>query len=99
MLLHEIISLSEQSETGILIEEIAKYKRSLVTYYKEYYCCEPVLIVTAVFNAAQYGFIAPCDQFSWAIDTYLNSDDSLNEEGKETERELINFQSIMLSNL
>lgn len=99
MLLHEIISLSEQSETGILIEEIAKYKRSLVTYYKEYYNCEPVLVVTSVFNACQYGFIASAEEINDAIDTYLNADDTLDEEDKENERELINFQSIMLSNL
>jgi hypothetical protein len=99
MKLHEIIAISEESTTGILIEEIAKYKRSLKTYFESYYNSEPVLVVTSVFNACSYGFIAPAKDMFDAIEVYLNADDTLTEEDKEQSREVISSQSIMLYSL
>lgn len=99
MLLHEIISISEKGESGILLELIAPYKKSLITYFSSYYNCEPVLIVTSVFNACAYGFIAPSNEMNEAIETYLGADDSLTEEDKESEREVISFNSKMLKDV
>lgn len=99
MKLHEIIAISEEGTTGILIELIIPYKKSLKTYFERYYNSEPVLIVTDVFNACQYGFICPANEMSEAIETYLNANDTLSEEDKEYEREVISAQSIMLYSL
>lgn len=98
MLLHQIIKLSEEGKTGILIELIQPYKKSLSTYFERYYTSKPALVVTAVFNAAQYGFICPSDEMQEAIETYLNGSD-LSEEDKESEREIILFNSLMLETL
>ncbi len=95
--LSQIIDLSIESKTGILIETICSYKRSLLTYFKDYYLSEPVLVVTAVFNAAQYGFIAPANELHEAVETYLS--DMEEGEDKEAERELIMFNSILLEKL
>jgi hypothetical protein len=99
MKLHEIIEISEQGTSGILIEIIAKYKKSLLTYFKEYYNCEPILIVTTVFNAAQYGFIAPSNEICDAIYNYVDSMNLETEEDRQNEIELISFQSIPLNKL
>lgn len=95
MQLHEIISISEKGTSSILLELLHPYKRSLYTYFKDYYCSEPVLIITDVMNAAQYGFIAPANEMHEAISTYLQDSD-LTEQEKEEQTELICFQSIML---
>lgn len=90
MKLHEIIAHNENPKTEILIESMAPYFKSLRTYYEAYYCQECVLMVTTVFNAAQYGKIVPANEFSEAIDEYTDDED---------EKELINFQSQMLNNI
>ena len=60
--LHEIINYSEKL-TPVLIELIVPYKKSLLTYYKDQYKNDPILVVTSVFNAAQYGFITCADNY------------------------------------
>ena len=101
MKLHEIIEANSQPDRSILIEEIHKYKRSLTAYYKDQFGTrnELILMVTDVFNAAQYGKIVSANEFSEAIDEYLETDSTLTEEEKEEQRELINFNSIPLSKL
>jgi hypothetical protein len=99
MLLHEIISISERGTSAVRIDFIVPYKKSLKTYFERYYNSEPVLIVTAVFNACSYGFICPANEMHDAIDIYLNEDKELSEEDKEQEREVISSQSIMLYSL
>ena len=95
MKLHEIITTNEKGTSAILTELLYKYKKSLYIYYKDLFCCEPVLMVTTIFNAAQYAIIAPSNEFNEAIEHYLNND-NMSEEDRESEKELISFQSIML---
>jgi hypothetical protein len=96
MNLSQIIETNETGKQSILTELLYKYKKSLYTYYKSYYNCEPVLMVTDVFNTCQYALIVPSNEFNDAIDTYLE-DSELTEEEKQDQVELISFQSIMLS--
>src|SRR5947207_846883 len=96
--LSQIIALSEESKTGIDISIIAKYKKSLLTYFNSYYNCEPFLIVTDVFNAVQYGFIAPANELHDALDTYFEESTDTEEEIEEY-KETILFNSIPLSKL
>tara|TARA_R110000868_G_scaffold400868_1_gene675583 strand:+ start:719 stop:1015 length:297 start_codon:yes stop_codon:yes gene_type:complete len=95
MLLHEIIKINDKGTLSILTETLYKYKKSLYTYYKDMFCGEPILMVTSVFNAAQYAIIVPSNEFTDAIDTYLQSEE-LSEEERQNEVELISYQSIML---
>jgi len=96
MNLSQIISTNDNGTQAILTEILFKYKKSLFTYYSRYFNCEPILMITDVFNAAQYALIVPANEFNDAIDTYLEGND-MNEEERENERELISFQSIPLS--
>lgn len=96
MLLHEIISTNDQGTSSILCELLFKYKKSLCTYYSRYYNSELILMVTTVFNAAQYALIVPANEFHEAIDAYLQGSD-LTEEERGQEMELISFQSIPFS--
>ena len=100
MKLHEIIAANEVDTTSVLIEKLIPYKQSLLTYYANEFPrnSEPLLMVTSVFNAAQYGKIV-CDfELCEAIDAYL-VDSDLTEEEWDHEVELISFQSIMLKDL
>jgi len=97
MKLHEIIEANETPGLSIEIQEIKKYKKSLTTYYK-YHNDQLILMVTAIFNACQYGKIVSANEFNEAIEEHINTDD-MSEEDKEDERELISFNSILLANL
>jgi len=90
MKLHEIIDVNDKGTDSILTEELYKYRKSLFAYYSDLFCSEPVLMVTDVFNAAQYALIVPQDEMNDAQAIYLQERDCSQE------RELINFQSIML---
>jgi hypothetical protein len=94
MLLHEIISANEVSDQSILIEKILPYKKSLQVIFPD-----AILMVTDVFNAAQYGKIVSSSDFSDAVEEYVNTIPDLTEEEKEEQIELINFQSIPLCKL
>lgn len=102
MLLHQIISANENHEQSILIEKLMPYKKSLLTYYCNDFGKrnEPMLMVTDVFNAAQYGKIVPSNDFIEAICSYLNDNDCMNEESENfAAYETICFNSIPLSKL
>jgi len=96
MNLSQIIATCDQGTSSILTELLFKYKKSLYTYYKAFHCCEPMLLVTDVFNACQYAIVVPENQFTEAVEAYLDAAD-LDEETKEMERENIYFNSIPLS--
>ncbi len=97
MNLAQIIEINDKGTSGILTELLYKYKKSLFTYYSNYFNCEPILMVTDVFNAAQYAIIVPANEFHEAINHYLDADNSLTDEEKESSIELISYQSIPLS--
>jgi hypothetical protein len=93
MKLHEIITANEEGKE-ILIEALLPYRKSLNVLMPN-----SVLMVTMVSNAVQYGRIVPIEGFSEVLEEYVNSQDDMTEEDKEAEKELINFQSIMLKDL
>lgn len=102
MKLHEIIKANECHTTSILIEEIIKYKRSLLTYYTDLFCCEPILMVTDVMNACQYGKIVPATDFTEAIYAYMEVpyvDEEDTDSDEFVQYETINFNSMPLSKL
>lgn len=102
MKLHEIIEANECHTTSILIEEIIKYKRSLLTYYKDQFIYEPILMVTDVMNAVQYGKIVSTDEFQEAVYAFMGVS-YVDEEDTESEQfaqyETICFNSMLLSKL
>ena len=98
--LHEIIELNEKPHTSILIELLIPYKYSLYTYYKDYFCGEPVLMVTCVCNAVQYGKIVSSQDFTDSVIDWINDPDCIDEESENFgEYETICFNSIPLSKL
>ena len=98
MKLHEIIKINDKGTDSILIELLIPYKRSLNTYYSDLFPSDPVLMVTDVFNASQYGIIVPSGEFHEAMSIYLDGSE-LNKEDREMEEEVISFNSIPLSKL
>lgn len=96
--LHEIHDLNESDYNSMLIELLIPYKKSLYTLFKERYCSEPILVVTSVSNAAQYGFISSENSFSEDVENWVASME-LDGEEHENEIELIGFNSIMLKDL
>lgn len=102
MKLHEIIAANESDTQSILIEKMLPYKKSLLAYYKSYFGSrnEPMVMVTDVFNAAQYGKIVPANDFLDAINAYLQ-DYNCSDETSENfaAYETICFNSIPLSKL
>lgn len=99
MLLHEIISANEVEEKSILVEKLLPYKKSLLTYYSDLFCCDPILMVVSVSNSAQYAKIVSSNEFSEAIESYVKSIPDLSEEDQECEMETISFNSILLNTL
>ena len=99
MKLHEIIEANEVPDQSILIESLMPYKKLLLTYYSDAFCDrDPMLMVTDVFNAAQYGKIINPDELLEAIGDYL-SDSYLSDEDRANAIEEIMFNSVFLENL
>lgn len=102
MKLHEIIEANESHTDSILIELLIPYKKSLLVYYRDEFMCEPILMVTDVMNAAQYGKIVSSNAFSEAVCAYMEVDyvDESNIESDEfAQYETICANSIFLEKL
>jgi hypothetical protein len=83
MNLSEIIAQNEKADESILYELIHPYLKSLYVYYKDLFCSEPILMITDVTNAAQYGRIVSSNEFSEAICDYIGID--LEPEDQESD--------------
>jgi hypothetical protein len=96
MKLHEIIETMEKPGFSIATELLYPYRKSLLAYYTDIFCCEPVLMITDVFNVGAYGRIVPSNDFLEAIEEYVGHDPELSDEDREGAIEVINFNSRML---
>jgi hypothetical protein len=101
-----IIEANNKQDQSILFESLHPYLKSLYIYYKDLFGCEPVLMVTDVFNACQYAKIVPANDFNEAINAYLNvSYIEVEQDNKNFDSDLfaqyetINFNSKMLIDL
>lgn len=97
MKLHEIIKLNEDPQMAILIEKMLPYRKLLLIYYRNIFLSEPVMMVTSVSNAAQYGKIVPAREFVEAMREWVDQEQS--EEDIQFEMEVIAANSMMLSDL
>jgi len=99
MKLHEIITAFE-NDKELSYEQIAPFKKSLYTYFKDQFCCEPVLMVTFATNALQGCKIVPSDEFANCVIDYIGNPDA-DDEGSEdfAEYETINFNSKMMADI
>jgi len=103
---HEIITTNSEPTTSIEYGTLQPYLKSLYVYYKDLFNCEPILMVTDVFNAAQYAKIVPSNEFLDALCEYMGvpyivveqDADDFNEE-LFSQYETINFNSVLLSKL
>jgi len=101
--LFEIIEINEDDQKSLLIELMVPYKRSLVTYFEDYFCTNDlILMVTSVTNATSYGKIVPASDFYDAVCAYLQVD-YIDEEDTESDifgyYETICANSLPLNNL
>lgn len=113
MKLHEIITINADPKKSILYELLHPYLNSLYIFYKDLYNCEPVVMVTEIFNAAQYVKIVSSNEFFEAIDDYLEKpfedgenfvsipEDTTSQdlEDYDNQVETINFNSKLLKDL
>jgi hypothetical protein len=98
--LHEIIETNDKPENSLLIESLIPYKKSLYIYYKDNLCSDPVLMVTSVCNAVQYGKIVSSNDFTEEVINWIDDPDCMSEDNENfAEYETICFNSIMLENL
>lgn len=99
MKLHEIIKAVENDEE-LMYEHVAPYKKTLYHYFKDQFCCEPVVMITFVCNAMQGAKIVSSNEFIDAICNYLE-DYSCTDENSENfgEYETICANSFMMSDL
>ena len=80
-------------------EEIVPYKKLLYRYYKEFYNCEPVLLVEPVSNAITGVMVVPEMVVADAIDDYINSLQCDDNEAVEYTKELILSCSVFLKDV
>ena len=97
MNLQELISAFKNNESASY-EKVYPYKKLLYAYYKEVYMCDPVLIVTDVFNAVQFVAVCPFTDVTDWISDYLNQFD-MNDSEKLDSTETILFNSRPLKDL
>lgn len=104
MKMFEIIDVmldADKENLAVEHDQIAKYKRSLYKYFKDYFCCEPVCMVTSVTNNSAYMRIVPSDEYSECVEYWVN--DSLDENDTDEDREAykahIDHSSVFLSDL
>lgn len=100
MKLHQILTLNEVPTQSILFDKLQPYLKSLYVYYKDMFCCEPVLMVTDVCNAAQYVKIVPSNELNEAICEYLENYTCDNSENENfCHFETIHFNSRLLKDI
>lgn len=101
MKLAEIILKNDNENVSFNYEILHPYLKSLYTYYKDFFCCEPILMVTDVFNACSYAKIVPSNEFTDCVCEYLNieSHEIENNDDHLVNFETINFNSKMLKDI
>lgn len=104
MKMYEIIDVmldADKEHLSVEYEQIAKYKRSLYKYFKDYFCCEPVCMVTSVTNNSCYMRIVPSNEFAECVECWINDslDENDTDEDIEAHREYIDASSMMFSDL
>lgn len=104
MKLHEIIDVMldvDKEHLSVEYDQISKYKRSLYSYFSDYFCCEPVCMVTSVTNNSAYMRIVPSDEFSECVENWINdtSDEDDTNEDMEAHKGHIYHSSLMFSDL
>jgi len=94
----EILAFNEEATKSILFEKVQPCLKSLYIFYKDLFNCEPVLMVTDVFNAAQYIKIVSSEEFLEAVCAYIGCEEyelQINDEYL-SQFETINFNSKLL---
>lgn len=97
----EFIELNKVHTTAIEFLNLQPIKKSLYIFYKDLFGCEPVLMVTDVFNAAQYVKIVPSNEFDESICDYIGCEvyEIQNNDEYLAQFETINFNSILLKDI
>lgn len=97
----EFIELNKVQTTAIEYSNLHPIKNSLYIFYKDLFCCEPVVMVTDVMNAAQYVKIVPSNEFNEAVCAYIGCEvyEIQNDDNFLAQFETINFNSKLLKDI
>ena len=99
MKLHEIIDRAYALKS-IPYGEIKARKKQLMAYFKGTYNCEAVVIIWNVTNAGANATITTENEYFEGVDLVMDQYfPNLEQEEKEDQKELINFQSVMLKTI
>lgn len=95
-----------ENRNMVSFQEIYPYRKSLYLLLKDYFCEEPVFMITLLTNAIQAGKIVPANEFNDELLDEVNKDNEefaiLEEEMDEDtfmEFETINFNSQFLKDV
>lgn len=101
MKLNKIIETNINENVSFNYEILQPYLKSLYVFFKDHYSCEPVLMVTDVFNACSYAKIVSSNEFTESICEYLDIQcyNSENTQDYLMNFEQINFNSKLLKDL
>ena len=85
------------AESGKLISYdcLYPYRHTVAAYFKAYYCCSPVFMVTFLSNNSCIGYIVSEEEFNEAIDEALQAE-KLTVEEYDQEKEIISANSFYL---
>lgn len=92
MNLQEVIRVNETPGLSCLIENMLPYKKMLLVYFANYFCCKKddlILVVTSVTNATAYGFITGPNEVIESVQDWC-ADDPENEREDNIETILSN---------
>lgn len=90
----------ESYEYNFSIDDILKYKKSILTYYEQFYANDPIFLVTSVTNNSCIGFITSSSDFIEEICAYLDDYNCQDEESENFgEFETICFNSKFVKDL
>ena len=101
MKLHEIIAHTDNQE-AILYDCLQPYLKSLHTYFKDEFGCEPLALAVSVTNACQYILIVPENEAHEALLHYFSDEEleyQLSDEELENAIETTFAQSFTFSQL
>jgi hypothetical protein len=98
VMLHQLI---EKIENGgkISYEELHPYRRSIRTYFYDYYMSEPIFMVTILTNTIAGGYIVSAENFEDAVHAEVNFWSENNEEDDNAHYEQICANSMFLKDL
>ena len=97
----EFYQINNGPTNSIEYSNLYPIRKSMYIFYKDLFNCEPVLMVTDIYNAAQYIKIVPSNEFNEAVCDYIGCEvhEIQNNDEFLAQFETINFNSKLLKDI